>query len=536
MNKLVKRIVSGVLLAVMLIGLLAGCGGEKTVESNIDAESGNYEEKISFTMTNWYSMINANAGFDLEEDAYVQWVLDKFNVEIDAWALPSSSDSLSTTRLWLNAGTVPECFLINTTMPMTELRQYIDMGMLKPLPENWKEQWPNLAAMTESTGYLEAATIDGITYAIPHAVFYGYDEFDPLPEHKSIHFRKDWAEKVGMADFGADGTIKMSELAEYLTKVKDAGLCSKPYLAGTISNALPLFKLANGMTNDSDFVKTDSGYVWQPATEEYVQVIKQVDEWYDKGLLDPDAYVTDSDTAFEEYKNGLSPAIYLSGNVGVYHDMLNDVLKRSGYLPSNSEERAKLCDVYGMAAIESEDGTVYTNATKNYYTMHAFSPNCPDATMVRILDMMDYFCSPEGLVGAINGIPGTDWEFDENGNFVILNEELGAGEYASPSRYFAVWGTADDSISFLPGSCGYHEKEQELVRNMYKVKENGVVFPIDMNIELLDTDAKNNYSAGVASKVTSIVISSTDIDADWAAYVEEYRSMYEPVLEDLNNQ
>ena len=536
MKKLMKKIISCLLLAAMVLGLLAGCGGDSGSGETIAAESGNYEQKISFTMTNWYSMVNANAGYDLDEDAYVQWVLEKFNVEIDAWALPSASDSLSTTRLWLNAGTVPECFMINTTMPMTELRQYIDLGMLKPLPENWKEQWPNLAAMTQATGYLEAVTIDGLTYAIPHATYYGYEEYDPLPEHKSIHFRRDWAAKVGMADLGADGTIKLSELATYLKKVAEAGLCSKPYLAGTISNALPLFKLANGMANDSDFVKTDSGYVWQPATEEYIKVIEQINEWYDTGLLDPDAYVTDSDTAWEEYKNGLSPAIYNSGSVGVYHDMLNDVLKRSGHLPSDSEERARLCDVYAMAAIESEDGTVYSNAVENYYTMHAFSPNCDDATMVRILDMMDYFCTSEGQIGAINGIPGVDWELDADGNYVVLNEELGEGEYASASRFFAVWGTADDSISSIPGVSGYHVKEQEMVRNLYKVKENGVVFPINMDIVLLDTDAKNNYSAGVASRVTSLVISSNDIAGDWAAFIREYKVMYEPVLEDLNNQ
>ena len=535
MKKLVKRIVSGLLLAVMAAGLLAGCGKEDPKET-IDAVSGNYEQKISFTMTNWYSMINANAGYDLKEDAYVQWVLEKFNVEIDAWALPSSSDSLATTRLWLNAGTVPECFLINTTMPMVELRQYIDMGMLKPLPENWKEQWPNLAAMTETTGYLEAVTIDGKTYAIPHATYYGYEEYAPLPEHKSIHFRKDWAEKVGMADLGADGTIKLSELAQYLEKVADANLCSKPYLAGTISNSLPLFKLANGMTNDNDFVKVDSGYIWQPETKEYVDVIKQMNQWYDDGLLDPDAYVTDSDTAWEEYKNGLSPAIYNSGSVGVYHDMLSDILKRSGKLPSDSDARAGLCDVYAMAAIETEDGTVYSNAVQNYYTMHAFSPNCPDATMVRILDMMDYFCTPEGQIGAINGIPNVDWKLDENGNYVILNEELSEGEYASASRFFAVWGTADDSISTIPGISGYHVKEQEMVQALYEVKEKGVVFPIDMKIELLDTEAKNNYSAGVASKVTNLVISSNDIDGDWADFVAEYKVMYEPVLNDLNGQ
>ena len=73
-----------------------------------------------------------------------------------------------------------------------------------------------------------------------------------------------------------------------------------------------------------------------------------------------------------------------------------------------------------------------------------------------------------------------------------------------------------------------------MVRNLYTVKENGKVFPIDMDIVLLDTEAKNNYTAGVASKVTNLVISSQNIDADWAAFVNEQRVMFEPVLADLN--
>lgn len=530
MKKLMKKLMCGLLVGSMVFGLLTGCGNDS--ESSGSGNS-DYDKKLSFTMTNWYSMTNASAGYDLEEEEYVQWVLDKFNVEIDAWAL-SGSDSLNQTRLWLNGGTAPDCFLINTTMPMTELHQYIKLGMIKPLPDNWEEKWPNLAAMVKATGYAEAVKVDGVTYAIPHATYYGFEEMDPLPRHTSIHYRKDWAAQVGMVDLGADGTIKLSELAEYIKKVADAGLCSKPYLAGTINNALTLFKLANGISNDSDFVKTEDGYVWMPETDEYVEVIKQLKDWYKKGLLDPDAYVTDQDTAWEEYKNGLSPVAYNSGSVGVYHDMLNDILKRSGYLPSDSAKRAELCDVYGMAAVEGEDGTIYSDSISNYYTMHAFNPNCDDEVMVRILDMMDYFCTTEGQIGAINGIPEVDWTMDEEGNYKVLNEDLSEGEYASASRFFAVWGTADDSISTIPGVSGYNPKEQEIVHNLYDVKKSGTVFPVDMDIVLLDTEAKNNYSVGVASRVTSLVISSNNIEKDWAAFVKEASALYKPVLDDLN--
>ncbi len=532
MKNSLKKVVSMILVGVMTCALFAGCG--KNGGSGGSANSGNYDEKISFTMTSWYSKANANSGYNIDEEAYVQWVMDKFNVEIDAWALASGNDALSKTRLWLNAGSTPDCFWIPQEMPVTEIRQYINLGLMKALPDDWKETWPNLAKMAESTGYLDAVTIDGKTYAVPHATYYGFEEMDPLPRHTSIHYRKDWAEQVGMSDLGADGTIKLSELAEYIKKVADAGLCSKPYLAGTTAQTQVLFKLANGITNDSDFIKTDNGYVFAGEMTEYVDVIKQLREWQSNGLLDPDSHTTNSDTAWEEYKNGLSPVIYYSASVGVYHDMISDIMKRSGYLPSDETQRGKLCDVYGIAAVRGEDGTVYSDTIENCYTYHAFGTNTDDATMVRVLDMMDYFCTTEGQIGAINGIPEVDWTMDDDGNFEIINEDIAPGEYGSPSRFFALWGTADDAISTVPGVSGYHVKEQEAVHKIYEIKSKGTLFEIDMDYVLLDTEAKNNYGLSLTSKVTNLVHGTGNIEKDWDAFLKENSALYKPVLEDLN--
>lgn len=532
-KSIVKRLLAATLALCMMAGFV-GCGDSES-KKNRGTASSDYKETIDFSCTSWYSMYMADAGYDLESEAYTQWVMDKFNVEIDAWSLPSSN-ALATTRLWLNGSTMPDMFIIPYGMPITEIRQYMNLGMMKALPDDWEERWPNLAAMVEVTGYGEATQVNGVTYAIPHATFYSFTDMgDTVPRHKSIHFRKDWAEQVGMSELGANGTIKISELKEYIQKVADAGLCSKACLAGTVSGALELFKLAEGIDGTSDFTKTDSGYVWTPETDEYIELIEKLQEWYKAGLLDPDAYVTDMETAFEEYKNGLSPAIYYSGGVGNYQDMLSDVLKRNGYSPNNTEEREKLYDAYGLAAVVSEDGTVYTDATDNYYTMTGFNPNCDDETMERVLDMMDYFCTKEGQVGVTQGIPGEDWEFAEDGSVTILNDELTSGEYEpSPSKFFNVWGTAGDDVAYVSGIAGRYEKEQQMVLDIYDVKRSGTIFEIDMDYMLLDTDAKKNYSVAVASQVTKLVVSSKNIEKDWKAFVEEYKGIWKPVLDDLN--
>ena len=532
-KNIIKRLAAGALVLCMMVGLV-GCGGGNGGNGSSSSKSSDYSETVSFSCTSWYSMYMADAGYDLESEAYTQWVMDKFNVEIDAWAL-AASNALATTRLWLNGSTVPDMFIIPYGMPITELRQYMTLGMMKPLPENWEEQWPNIAEMVKATGYEDVVQIDGHTYAIPHATFYNFTDINPVPRHKSIHFRKDWAEQVGMKDLGADGTIKVSELKEYIQKVSDAGLCSKACLAGTVSGALEVFKLSAGIDGTSDFTKKGKEYIWTPNTDEYIDLIEELQVWYKEGLLDPDAYVTDVETAFEEYKNGISPVIYYSGGVGNYQDMLSDILKRNGYSPNNTEEREKLYDIYGIAAVAAEDGTVYSDATDNYYTMTGFSTNCSDETMVRILDMIDYFCTKEGQVGVTQGIPGEDWEFAEDGSVKIINEDLASGDYEpSPSKFFNVWGTAGDDVAYVPGIAGRYLTEQEMVLDIYDVKQKGTIFPIDMNYVSLDTDAKKNYSIAVTSQVTKLVISSNNIEKDWKAFVSEYSSIWQPVLDDLN--
>ena len=58
MKKIMKKLLCAALLCTMVLSLLTGCGKEGNSNS-ANAISGDYSEKISFTMTNWYSMTNA---------------------------------------------------------------------------------------------------------------------------------------------------------------------------------------------------------------------------------------------------------------------------------------------------------------------------------------------------------------------------------------------------------------------------------------------------------------------------------------------
>lgn len=555
-----KKIVALLLCGMLAAAMFTGCGSDSSVKPGTDdvKESENsektdskeeesapaeesaedvavektYDEKISFSITNYYSMYKAAAGFDLEADPYIQWMLDKFNVEIDAWVI-SAQEAEDQARLWVNGGTMPDA-MAWPSITVAELTEYADQELLQPLPEDWETTWPNLAKMVKKSGYAEMVKVDGLTYGIPHTSYGNFADIGKPVVHNSVYFRKDWAAQVGMPDLGKDSTIKLSELKEYLEKVKEAGLCDNPTLSATTSNLRLMFQLACGI-NPKEFVKTDSGYVWMPAEEGYTEYLKLLKEWYDAGLIDPDFYNKEGKTAYSEFQEGIIAAMYYDGGIGNYGDMIGNYLEGHGLDKTDDVERQKVRDMFGIVSVQAEDGTVYGNGSYAYWMVHSFSPECSPEKMERILDMMDYFSTKEGQISERLAIPEEDWTMDADGKINILNEDIISGAYeVSPSRFFNVWGYAGDDLAYAPGIPGRYEAEQKLILKNFEVKNAGVVFDTDDKVEALSTPAKKQYSVDLKAKIGEIITGSEDVDTAWAQFVEENRPMWEPVVDDLN--
>ena len=270
MKKWMKQILIMLLVFTMLFSF-AACGDESGNESNSGEGSGDYSETVEFSCTTYYSLHYADAGYELEEDELYKYICDKFNVEIDAWA---NSAGDSTTQVWINGGTLPDMFTMYDLSHL-EVQEYANMGAIKPLPDNWKEQWPNLAKMVAASGAEELFTADGKLYIIPHATFGNLSHVDTVSRHTSLYYRKDWAEAVGMADLGADGVITESQLKEYLTKVSEAGLCANSYIGANMEAFLTLMQALNNV-NYPTFYNDGNGYTYTLAKPEYLDAIAEM--------------------------------------------------------------------------------------------------------------------------------------------------------------------------------------------------------------------------------------------------------------------
>lgn len=548
----VNKFVALLLCGAMTLSTLAGCGGndgaassgsesapesgaeessesseESSAQESSSEEEGNaesaeasgsgFDEKISFSMTSY----NTIAGTDYTADEFYKYVADRFNVDIDIWA-NEPSGAAEKIRLWIGGGGMPDA-AIWEDFAFVEYYSYIEQGLLQPLPDGWKERWPDIARMVKASGYEDALTVDGKIYAIPHGVYGNYLEMDPVITHVSLVYRQDWAKEVGMEDLGADYTISESELKEYLQKVKEAGLTNDgAYVSTAIGTMVWMFRNMYGIMGNS-FYEGEDGFMWTPLgqKEQWIQLMTTMREWYKAGLIDPDyAVVNDAYDARAAMMAGTLAAFYdtgMAGGVASYRD---------GYVQSDPDHEYE--DI-GVAHVVADDGTSWISAVDNYWTAHVFSPSTDAKTLERILDVMNWFSSKEGSAAAQLGIPEIDWEYDAEGNPHFLQTT----EY--PSRGpLALLGWCGDDFGYTGAVESIKQCDIDDTRAVFDVKGQGNIIPLQINYYNYNSDAKNNFSIDVGSKVAEIVGSNDDIEAAWDTFIDENRGIWEPVLNELN--
>lgn len=520
-----KRSLSLLLVVGMLLGLV-GCGKDGAGSSS---SSGDYSETVSFSCTTYYSLLYADAGYDLAEDEFYKYICDKFNVEIDAWA---NSAGDTNTQVWINGNSLPDMFIMED-MSHLEVVEYANMGALKPLPDGWKKTWPNLAKMVEASNAEEVFSADGKLYMIPHASFGNLAKQDTLTEHASLYYRKDWAAQVGMENLGESGVITISELKQYFDKVKQAGLCANSYLGTNMELFQEMVEKFHGV-NVPTFYNDGNGYEFKYAMDEYIDVIAEMRQWRDSGYVNPNFTTEPLLSQFQKYWYGQLPACLYGGSVGEFSNMFDQILLSEGYDTNDMEQREALWDQYGIAAIALDDGTVMTREVDNWWLLSGFSPNCSDEAMTRILDMIDYFCTEEGEISAAIGIKGEHWDYAEDGTIEMLSSASSIFE-VSPSRFFFVWGYGDDVMYNYGSKCpGVYDYEVELVNKLYDVRAKGTVVPIDEKYDMLTTDSYRNFSINTTATLGELIYSQKDIKTEWNKFLNDFGTMTNALLEDLN--
>lgn len=513
---------------VLFLALMMNFAFAEGFINKYDVSAYDTTDPVTFTINSTHS----NSDMDYKGDNLYKTVSQLFNFEYDVW--PVSKDSQNEKlRVWINSGTMPD-IVTWRNFDYQEYSTYAEQGLLGALPEGWEDKYPNLFEMLKMTGLYEQMKMeDGFVYGIPHATFARFSGMDTVVNHLSIYYRKDWAEKVGVAAYFEDGVVTLDELAEYNK------LCIEQDLAGN-GNTLglcvdpeymtELFMLFSG-TNYDTFQKGENGYEWCFGKESVLNSIKLANDWYNKGLIDPDFYLKPSADAIAGFNSGIGASMYHNCAISSY----------MGYKTTFDESTGLDSDiVMGIAVIADDQNVTKAIQTANYWSATFFSPDIEEATLTRLLSLMDWFCSEEGQLTAVCGPWGEAWDYDENGNVIMLTQKDENGAYPGTAdlyksyNVFRCLGILPDDFSFVnPSNDPLVVKD---VTAMYAVKQTGDIIPLDYDYEFFSSESKANYSLKLEEEVTRLAIMKPDgdIQAEWQKFIDANVGIWQPVIDDLN--
>ena len=124
-----------------------------------------------------------------------------------------------------------------------------------------------------------------------------------------------------------------------------------------------------------------------------------------------------------------------------------------------------------------------------------------------------------------------DWELDENGK-IVMKDGAEIRDANNSPFFFLSWCPDEFAVTGLTDAS---EQDIELFNVGVNLYENAkTTYWPSKNLQNYQGDLKENYSFPFNSKMMEIICTDVDVDSAWNDHLEEYRSLWEPFVEDLN--
>ncbi len=523
-----RRLAGGVLVALFLItpAISWAAGGSETGQSD--------------TLVISYTGPQVVAGYDYNTgDEYAKFILEKFDFEFEGNNVPWG-DWNNMVSTWIMAQDMTDVVNFNyTDGTAADAANFVEQGLLKRLPDDWKERWPGLADvyMTTTLGPM-IEDLYGGTYFLPRARFYYNLPGDPLANHWSLWMRADWTAAVGKEVRNHYTIPEVLEIAQLIKEQDpgDIGAALAP-ISMTADNAANFFLRANSTYWDSFYTDDDGEYKWGAAAEETLEGLRLWYEAYSTGILDPEFYLLAYEKDMEKFQTlGTAGISYLGGQTADIERFRIDFTNDTGIDG----------DAFNLATLLGADGNYHQRDLINFWGTITFSPDISDAAFEAWMDLMEFTASPEGYPGTQMGIKGVDWDRDSNGDIVSLVEPgtllagpVGEAKYPSLGHVLGssiLW----DDLAFDNPNIGedYREESRALYANRYELSTPETFAKVDWNVWMHNTAAMRrakgiDYPTEFANMITAAT-SESDLVETYNDWIESQMGLIQPVLDELN--
>lgn len=500
-----KKLVSLLCVVAMLATMLAGCGGTPQSGSGTSSDSGS-SAAATTDSGNADSADNADNSaasgdamtlefFDVAANYqgvqtgwFAKVVKDRFNIELNIIAPQVAGDAIYQTRA--SSGNLGDVLILESG----QFKECVEAGLVKDISNDiWN--YSNLSEFKEQIDMLNNSLEgnDGKTYGIPTEMMntsptsYSQDVI-----YSSPLLRWDLYKELGCPDIAdLDGLLDVLEEMMKNHPTNDAGDACYPMslwpdwdggdgMLG-IANVVQLTTWYGEKIKGSVILKPDGTFI--PLTDKngsYYKMLKFLYNANKRGLVDPDSATQDWNAACAKMSAGQVYLMWYSWQVGFW----------------NSTDRLK--DGTAFIFTPVADQNYYTDADSYYGSGRVFAvgSQVDDAKYQRILEFLDWYASPEGLMFQHSGIEGFNYEKGDDGRLYIKNsnalmdnlpvpEEWGGAGYNDGNNAINQWIVSANSTNPLTGetyaTTYWSTYKEETMTDMKKewAEKFGAAEPVD---------------------------------------------------------
>ena len=386
---------------------------------------------------------------------FAKVVKDRFNIELNIIAPQVAGDAIYQTRS--SSGNLGDILILESG----QFKECVDAGLIKDISADiWN--YSNLADYKDQIDVLNnglEGNDNGATYGIPTEMLstsptsYSQDTI-----YSSPLLRWDLYKELGTPDIAdLDGLLEVLEQMMEKHPTNDAGdacyaMSLWPDWDGGdgmlgIANVVQLTTWYGEKIKGSAILKPDGTFI--PLTDKngtYYKILKFLYEANQRGLVDPDSATQDWNSACAKMSAGQVYLMWYSWQTGFW----------------NSTERLK--DGTGFIFTPVADQEYYADADVYYGSgrVWAVGSQVDVEKYAKIMEFLDWYASPEGLMFQHSGIEGFNYEVGEDGKLTQINsnalmdnlnvpEEWGGGGYSDGNNAINQWIVNANSINPLTG-------------------------------------------------------------------------------------
>lgn len=387
------------------------------------------DEKITIT---WFAGLDSNLTAlvdNMSDTPFFQELEEKTNIHID-FQHPAAGNETTAYNLLFASGDLPDMISHQNPGYPGGLDACIDDGYILDLTDLVPEYCPNyMAALEEFSSTYDENVMRSAYAGTGRIGAVGQLMQEPQGPWAGLYVREDWLEACNL-----DTPETFDDWEKMLTAFKDQMGATAPMLLfkNGYDNVFNNICMGFGVT-PSWYLGEDGKVKFGPAEEGWREYVTKMNDWYNKGLIDPDFMASTAAASILP-----DTAMITTGKTGAFVGIYTNVAMWEAAIEGGKDS---FIPVYTPMKTAGETHNFQSVILAGASATMGLSISADSEYAVECLRLFDYWFSEDGAMFCNWGDEGDTFEFDDNSEPVYTDKILANPDglsFAQAMAYFTM--------------------------------------------------------------------------------------------------